>query len=115
MAPLGLFGELTMTAFVCGVRSDSKAAKSTWKSSTRAGTTTSLPPTDSTKQRYSGKNGANVMNSSPSSQSALKQIVMAAAAPAVMKRFLPAKCVPKRSLMLLASASRTCGLPGAIV
>ena len=55
------------------------------------------------------------MNSSPSSASALKHTVIAAAAPAVMKRFLPEKCVPKRSLRLAASVSRTAGLPGAMV
>ena len=62
-----------------------------------AGTTFKLAPVDSTKHLYSGKYGANVMNSSPASLNALKVIVIAPAAPPVINKFLPAKLVPKRA------------------
>mgnify|MGYP003299673411 CR=1 FL=1 len=74
-----------------------------------------LNPIGRSVKTYSGKYGAKVMNSSPSSASALKQMVMDAAAPAVMKRFCMPKFVPKRSLRLFASVVRTCGSPGATV
>ena len=80
-----------------------------------AGTTFKLAPVDSTKHLYSGKYGANVMNSSPASLKALKVIVIAPAAPPVINKFLPAKLVPKRRLISLAKTSLTSGLPGATV
>ena len=76
-----------------------------------AGTTFKLAPVDSTKHLYSGKYGANVMNSSPASLKALKVIVIAP----VINKFLPAKLVPKRRLISLAKTSLTSGLPGATV
>ena len=63
--PTGLFGELMMTAAVLGLMASRSASISSWKSAGRMGTCTQTQPADSVMMRYSGKNGAFTMTSSP--------------------------------------------------
>ena len=83
--PVGLFGELMMTARVRAVMRDARSSRSIWESA-RAGESTQRHPAASIHTRYSGKNGAMTTTSSPGSHTALMQASMAAAAPIVRYR-----------------------------